>query len=324
MFGFPLGTLCGARLRLSFLFPVAALALMWRLEDPALGLLACGILLFSVVIHELAHLLLVRASGGEMDEIHLWPLGGLSEPYGRGYLADHARTLAAGPMMNFVLAASCLLTLSSSEWLPLLNPLNGFPIVAGEHIISTACRFAFFLNVILFAVNLLPLTPFDGGIWLRTYLNTRFSEVESRDLMVRLGLVLGILGMLVGFVFDRSVITAVAAFVVVLQIHESLRWYEVVTTSDDFTDYDFSERESDDRSPDGFPENSNNADVLDRWQKRQDQERLERETAAREQEERQVDDILKKLHVHGRESLSTREIHLLKEVSDRYRNRQRH
>lgn len=331
-FGFPLGTLYGARLRVSFLFPVVALALMWQLQNPVLGLMACGILMFSVLMHELAHLLLARSSGGEMDEIHLWPLGGLSEPFGRGYFSDHVRTLAAGPAINLLMAVSCTLTLTQAEWLPLLNPLNVFSVSAGEALFTTACRLTFVINVILFAANLLPLTPFDGGVLLRTYMNTRFSDAESRDLMVRLGLVLGIMGMLTGFVFDLSSVVLTSAFVVILQIHESLRWYESVTTADEFSEYDFTEPESDDAAEQRFidlfgsEESSDeaHADILGRWQQRKEQEKIDREREERAREEREVDEILQKLHVHGREALSSYEIHLLKQVSDRYRNRQRH
>ena len=51
---------------------------------------------------------------------------------------------------------------------------------------------------------------------------------------------------------------------------------------------------------------------------------MERENAERQREDQEVDTVLQKLHVHGRESLSSREIHLLNRVSDRYRNRQQH
>lgn len=333
-FGFPLGRLCGARFRVSFLLPLAALAFTWRFQSLPLGALATGILFFSVLAHELAHLVMARSAGGEMDEIRIWPLGGLAEPFGRGHLRDHFRTMMAGPAMNLMLALSCLLTLSNAELLPLLNPFIGFSLVDNEPLVTTACRMAFYLNMILFAVNLLPITPFDGGVLLRTYMTTRFSEVESRDLMVRLGLMFGILGLLTGFVFDVSSLVAMSALVLVLQIHDSARWYETVNDPDSFSEYNFSgmvEEVSDDPFADpfdtefdsGFDEPSQ-SEVLDRWRDRREQERLEKENEEREREEQEVDSVLQKLHVHGRESLSSREIHLLNRVSDRYRNRQQH
>lgn len=335
-FGFPLGRLCGARFRVSFMLPLVALALIWRFKSVELGVLAAAILFFSVLAHELAHLLVARSSGGEMDEIRLWPLGGLAEPFGRGYLRDHFRTMLAGPVLNLCIALSCTLTLSSAELLPLLNPFNGFTVsvLPHESLVTTACRMTFFLNLILFAVNLLPVTPFDGGVFLRTYISTKFSEAESRDLMVRLGLMTAILGLLTGFVFDVSAMVAVSAFVLVMQIHESLRWYETVTDGSDLSEYDFDSFE-DDRSPEMYSESfdedlsfgdqeDSQAEVLDRWRERREQERLEKEQEEREREEEEVDGVLQKLHLHGRESLSNREVHLLKRVSDRYRNRQQH
>ncbi len=97
-FGFPVGRLGGARFRISVLFPIAAVAIIWRLGSVEHGLLATGLLLFSVLLHELAHLVVARSTGGEMDEVQLWPLGGLEEPYGRGYWQDHVQTMLAGPV----------------------------------------------------------------------------------------------------------------------------------------------------------------------------------------------------------------------------------
>ena len=107
-FGFSPGRISGAKVRVNFLFAVVAVALIWRLNSFEYGLLATAILLFSVLLHEVAHLVVARSTGGEMDELDLWPLGGLSEPFGRGYWRDHVQTMLAGPLINALLAASCL------------------------------------------------------------------------------------------------------------------------------------------------------------------------------------------------------------------------
>ncbi len=338
-YGFPLGRVGGARVRISFLFPIAVVALTWRFRHLEhgleYGLLATAILLFSVFLHELAHLIVARSTGGEMDEVALWPLGGLEEPYGRGYWQDHLQTMMVGPVMNLLLALSCLLTLPFGEALSLLNPLSAFNVPDSELLATTACRMAFVINIALFAVNLIPITPFDGGVLLRTYLTSRFAEVEGRDLMVRLGLIFGLLGMLTGIVFDLSSVVGVSAFVLILHLHESMRWYEQVERYNDLDDIEFSQNMSEEfadsfdsfDSRDGFFEDdgeSNHQEVLDRWRLQREQERQEEEQAARQREEEQVDHILEKLHVHGREALSHHDLHLLKRVSDRYRDRQEH
>lgn len=331
-FGFPAGRVSGAKLRINFLFAVVTVALIWRFNDFEFGLLASGILLLSVLMHELAHLVVARSTAGEMDELDLWPLGGLSEPFGRGYWRDHMQTMLAGPLVNALLAASCLLKLTPEQVYPLLNPFAPFQ-PAGETVSAVVvCQMVFSANLILVAANLIPITPFDTGVLLRTYLTTRFSEAESRDVMVRLGLVFGTLGLLTGFILDISSVTALSAVIVVFHFHESLRWIETDSQSD-FFEYDFDERESNmswphdsenDISIDGDIDEHTHDEILDRWRTQREQERLELEREERQREERQLDEILQKLHVHGRESLSTNEIHLLNRVSDRYRNREQH
>ncbi|HIF00278.1 MAG: site-2 protease family protein [Fuerstiella sp.] len=329
-FGFPLGVLGGARFRLSFLFPVAMIAIIWRLDNLPLGLLATAILLFSVLIHELAHLLVARSTGGEMDEILLWPLGGLEEPYGRGYLHDHFQTMLAGPLTNLLLALSCMMTLSALEVSPLLSPFSGLEVSNGESLTTTAWRMAFMINWVLFVVNLLPVTPFDGGVLLRTYLSTRFSEGESRDLMVRLGLVLGMFGILAGFVFDISGLVAMSAFVMIIHLHENMRWYEFVSEPDEFSEFHVGEKHDgpntqffDDES-DLSDDPTDSADVSEDWRLGSEEQRLRQEREERRREEQQVDDILQKLHLNGRDSLSSLELQILNRVSDKYRSRRQH
>ena len=328
---FPFGRLGGTRLRLSFFFPVLAVALMWRLESIEFALLASAILLFSVLVHELTHLLVARSCGSDMDEIRLWPLGGLSEPYGRGFFHDHVKTMMAGPVVNLVLALSCLLTLTSQQVTPLLNPFAEFSLLKGEPLAVTAWRIAFVANWTLFLANLIPITPFDGGVLLRTYLTTRFTESESRDLIIRLGLLGGLFGILFGFIFDLSGLVTVSAFVLILLIHENLRWFEFSRPIDDSAEYDFDDSEAEKFSESWFDtgeypanEQSNDAEILDRWRDQREHERLQQEQEERQREEQQVDEILQKLHQNGRESLSNTELHLLNRVSDRYRNGKQH
>ena len=333
-FGFPVGRLGGSRFRISFLFPVTALAIIWRLGSVQYGLLASGLLLFSAVLHELAHLVVARSTGGEMDEVHLWPLGGLEEPYGRGYWQDHVQTMLAGPLTNLLLAVSCLLTLPLPEAASLLNPLVMFTIPVGEALATTVCRMAFLINVMMFAINIIPVTPFDGGVLLRTYLTSRFADVEGRDLMVRLGLVFGLMGIVVGFVVDSSVVVALSSFVLLLHLHENMRWYESVESQDEFADYDFGDSGSDEFSDslglrEGYfgadaDSTGSHAEVLERWRNQREQEQRDSELEERQREEEQVDRILQKIHVHGRESLSNNDLHLLNRVSHRLRDRQQH
>lgn len=331
-FGFPIGRLGGARFRISFLFPMTVVALMWRFDSVDTGLLA-GVLLFcSVLLHELAHLVVARSTGDEMDEVAMWPLGGLEEPYGRGYWHDHLKTMLAGPLTNLLIAFSCLLTLTPAEAFSLLDPLTPFSVSDSESLGQTICRLAFLINSCLFLVNLIPVTPFDAGLLLRTYLTARFAEIEGRDLMVRLGLILGLLGILLGFVFDFSTVTAVSGFVLILHLHENLKWYESVDQHERLAEYELSQEMMDEYSSayggyDDFnepEESSAHQEVIERWRVQKEQEQRDEEHEQRQQEDEQVDQILKKLHIHGREALSSHDLHLLNRVGDRYRDRKQH
>ena len=331
-FVFPAGRFGGTRIGISFFFPVLALALMWQ-HGLLLAVLGTSILLFSVLAHELAHLMLARSAGGDHEEMNLWPLGGLNEPFVRGHLQQHVLTMMSAPLVNLLLALSCTVTLDSNQIGQLLNPLGEFSVAFGEPLSTTAWRLAFLSNWILFLANMVPVAPFDSGVLLKTYLSTRFAESESRDLMIRLGLVFGLLGMFAGFVFGSSGLVLCSAFVLVLHIHESYRWYESSVTTDPGFAYDFS---SDDDDAASFAESwaeynespelddDSSASVLGRWQDRREQERMQHEQEEREREAQQVDDILLKLHDGGRDALTPGELHFLNRVSIRYRNGKLH
>ena len=142
--------------------------------------------------------------------------------------------------------------------------------------------------------------------------------------MIRFGLVAAIFGMLTGFVFDLSGLVMLSGFVLVLQIHENIRWYEVQSEALVPRNYDFpsTEQLEDDWLQHSESQFDNDADddVLDRWRIDREEERLRVEREERQREEQQMDDILQKLHSDGRDSLTIKELQILTQVSDRIRS----
>lgn len=329
-FSFPLGRLGGARLRMSFLFPVTAVAIIWRFRSIENGLLAIAVIIGSVLLHELAHLVVSRSTGGEMDNICLWPLGGLEEPYGRGYWQDHVQTMMAGPFANLLLALSCLLTVPVAQALEILNPTTSFVIAEGETLVSILTRMAFLINITLFTLNLLPVTPFDGGVLLRTYLSSRFSEVEGRDLMVRLGLICALFGMITGFVLNCASIVAVASFILVFHLHENMKWYQSTQPNDSVAEFDLTEESDELYSQSGEDELSetdkaiSQQEVFERWRMQREHERIREERAQEARDTELMDQLLAKLHQDGRGSLTADELTLLTRLSDQIRDRRQH
>ncbi len=71
-----------------------------------MAIVATGILFGSVVLHELAHALVARRQGMEVEGICLWLLGGVSDVGGRPRSpGQEFRVAASGPAVSLALAA---------------------------------------------------------------------------------------------------------------------------------------------------------------------------------------------------------------------------
>jgi stage IV sporulation protein FB len=327
-FSFPMGRILNVPLRLSFLMPVVAIALMWRMQDPLFGLLAAAILMLSLVVHELAHIVVGRHFRNHPGTVVLWPLGGMQSTQMLLVFPRVALIGFAGPLASLTLAFLAGYHLHQDQALTeLLNPFGKLDLKGDLGVFHSCMRMTFFANWCLALVNLLPVQPLDCGQVFASFLNLRFMASETRDLMLRLGLVLSLFGLLSGFVFDISGLVALSAFLFVLHLHEASRWTPPDPEPEEsFLGYDFSEgftslersgAEDELEDPDADASNG----LLERWRTRRDEEKLRRDEEERQFEEKQLDVILEKLHSQGRDSLSARELNLLNRVSARLRQR---
>jgi Zn-dependent protease len=138
--------------------------------------------LFAIVLlHEFGHALACRQVGGKADRIVLWPLGGVAfvEPPPRPGAV--LWSIAAGPLVNVVLAPISIVALlvASQLGLPRQNP-------DFMHFLSSLA----FINAGLLFFNMLPVYPLDGGQILQSLL--WFVIGQARSLMVS-----GIIGLTV-------------------------------------------------------------------------------------------------------------------------------
>ncbi|MEW5761625.1 MAG: site-2 protease family protein [Bacillota bacterium] len=117
----------------------------------AAGVLERGLVAFgAVMVHELAHICVARKLGIGVTHVELLPFGGLAEIESDLPLkpAKEIAIAAAGPLANLVLIALAIGLQHYGLWHAELSP--------------------FFIqcNLLLFAFNLLPGLPLDGGhIW---------------------------------------------------------------------------------------------------------------------------------------------------------------
>lgn len=165
------------------------------------GLGLAAIIFGSVLLHELAHAVTAVRSGATVRGILLLPLGGmvLLDPHehldGMKDPAREIRIALAGPLMNGALAVSSgllllALTPGHSYWLR--------PMITIRALLASF----FWTNFALFALNLLPAFPLDGGRVLRAWLARTMDYQQASRRAVTIGNVFAAGFMLLGAVWS--------------------------------------------------------------------------------------------------------------------------
>jgi len=321
----PLGRFLGTRLRLSVLMLIVVLAVVWRVQTFTTSLLFAAVLFLSVCLHEITHLWLTNRMKLRCPERILWPFGGL---FGETPRRTNPLVSLAGPGVNLVLAVAAVSQLDSrTEILTLLNPATCWQGLASDSMMILLLRIIFLVNTVIACANLLPIRPLAAGYVLQNLLARRFSVIESRELLLRSGLVLSIFGLLAGFVFDLSGLAALSAFLLLLHVQEAVQCFQPSESDRAFNDYDHSEGYPDPGRAEEDADDSNDNDdditgnVIERWKNRRESERDLRERELEQREHDELDRVLEKLHTLGRDALSIAELHLLNRVSARLRQK---
>ena len=172
-YSIPLGSFTGIRVRLHWtLLATFAALFMWMLgqsENVLLagrGLFVIFLLFVCVMLHEMGHALAARFFGVRTQDITLYPIGGIARlermprvPAQELYIA------AAGPAVNLAIALVLLIALIST------GTSLGFRSFLRDPVLMVL----FWMNLALFAFNLIPAFPMDGGRVLRAGLAMRMS-----------------------------------------------------------------------------------------------------------------------------------------------------
>lgn len=152
------------------------------------------VLLFAcVVAHEFSHSIVARRRGGDVHEILLFPLGGVSKlEHLPEAPADEFAIAIAGPLCSLGLAAAAAL-LAVGLGRPLLPP----DLVRGPWLARMA-----WANALLAAFNLIPAFPLDGGRVFRSLLERRMDLLGATRVATRVGHALALTFVAVGIVAD--------------------------------------------------------------------------------------------------------------------------
>ncbi|MBI2825012.1 MAG: M50 family metallopeptidase [Planctomycetia bacterium] len=331
-----LGRWGGVHVRIHVFFILLAIVALWLavVKDTSGELLAdaavCLTVLFaSVLAHEFGHCFAARRMGGRVDQVILWPLGGLVPVNLSHQPHEELVTAAAGPLVNLVLCTLAALVLFvaglGQDVLTLLNPLEA-PSADGVTWIY-CLQLIVWVNWLLTLVNFLPAYPLDGGRVLRSLV---WQKKGYRTAVVFVSLV--------------AKATAIATWGAAWLIHSHyayaslplallgvLLFFSAKQETDRLQDresdegvfgYDFSQ---------GYTSLEKNLDAPGRrapglvrqWLDNRREARRLRQQKTEEDDERRVDEVLARLHQFGRDALSDEDKALLDRVSARYRNRQR-
>jgi Zn-dependent protease/CBS domain-containing protein len=174
----------------------------FSMSGAAFGVVVTLLLFICVVIHELSHSLTSTWMGYPVEDIVLFPLGGVSQieemPEGPG---EEFIMAIAGPLSNVVIAF--LLGLLSL-FVP-VGVFEGLRRIAEDPMSlgwQDTLPYLIFANLSLAAFNLIPAFPMDGGRVLRSLLATVMPQTQATDVAVRIGQgfawLLGLGGLLTG------------------------------------------------------------------------------------------------------------------------------
>jgi len=159
-----------------------------------------------VLIHELAHSLIARRNGIRINSITLLIFGGIASMEER--LPDPKAELPmalVGPVASLVVGLVC------SGFVYITPAITSDPGLAG--VLSFVFGYLGILNIILFAFNLLPAFPMDGGRVLRAWLAKRIPLHRATRIAADIGKGFAILFALIGIVFFSPVLLLIALFI---------------------------------------------------------------------------------------------------------------
>jgi Zn-dependent protease/predicted transcriptional regulator len=221
-------TIRGIPIRLHVTFPLILILAAFhfgrdpsnRLMGAVFGIVVTLLLFACVVVHELAHSLVVRSFGVGVAEIVLLPIGGSANMEEVPERPHQELLMAlAGPVASGLLGlglAVVMVVTYSGIWRDLLveslGVMNQGVGAEWRHVLP----YLVVSNLFLAGFNLVPAFPMDGGRVLRAVLAMVLSYSRATAIAVAIGQILAWLLGLVGLLFGDVTLMAVALFVYVV------------------------------------------------------------------------------------------------------------
>jgi len=160
---------------------------------------------FSILLHELGHILSAAAFGKRVNTIKFLPVGlsaSIESLYSR---IESIIIYFCGPMVNMLLA------------------IFGWAINALNFLSTNDAHFFIYLNILLAIFNLVPVLPLDGGKLLREMVALQIGFILANRYVIKASILLALLLVFAGIVQLLNSYYNFSLFIVGLYIFFSLR-----------------------------------------------------------------------------------------------------
>lgn len=316
-FGFPVTTLWGARVRVNpfflLIWPWFAARLGWQVGTAAFVALAILILL-----HEYAHVFVARWTGGDAEDVVLWPFGGLALCRQAPTFQSEFLVPAAGPLFHVIAGLALLpFVISSDGFWPALHPIYFPEISFARNFPSAFLMVLFTLNAKLLYLNLCPMLPLDGSGMMLAVARLRLEALPARVATVLVSVLAHLVAVTVAVNISSGIGVQVLLFAYSLLIFtfwEAAR----IQLAHQFGEY--AEHNPYESSEDELSRRPPAPGFFERWRMERERKRQEREEQERVETEVRLDALLEKINQSGINSLSDAERKFLKKASARYRD----
>ena len=304
-----------------------------------IGVTLLSVLIVSVLIHELAHAILTLRLGGDVDEIVVWPLGGLGRTIRLEDPQAELVAAAGGPIANLgicLAAAIALATQGGTDIAGLMIPFDPAQIAVGSSKLVVVLRIVFWVNWTLVLLNAIPAYPFDGQRVIQStirtgwpHLDDEFAYTFTSRLAKLLAIGLVALGVL-WFFSDRvgndlipvwGPLMLLGIFVFFSARKDDIQNQNRSSSEELFLGYDFSEGYTSLERSQVVSTQVDEPSTLASWIQKRREQQEERQREIEADEDGRVDDILDRVHREGFDSLSAEDRALLNRVSKRYQKR---
>jgi Zn-dependent protease len=293
------------------------------------------VLICSLVLHELAHVFALTNLGGHVNNIVLTPWGGNSDFELPVTSRERLIVFLAGPFANGIVAAlgaTLLLQANETTIFELFNSFEPFAFSVGAHWEFSLVKIITWVNIQLLLVNMIPCFPFDTVNVLRelvNWINPLAPRVKTETSIMVMGHAVAFT--MIGFAWlfrhvsggpIRPIWLVLLGSGITLLFSARYAFYSATAHADeDWDNLDDLSYESlyGEASFFEFPEDQSSG--YSQWLSEKQEARKREEARIELDEDRRADDILKRLHLNGIDSISDEDRQVLNRVSARLRRK---